>query len=107
MSENKIDTLFSNEIGVKTEETNSNYEMVEHPSHYNKYDVEVIEMMRRIWGDEAVRIWCKLTAFKYRMRLGEKPNNSIKQDLNKEKFYLEYAKELDVIKVGDRELIKG
>ena len=107
MSENKIDTLFRNEIGVKTEETNSNYEMVEHPSHYNKYDVEVIEMMRRIWGDEAVRIWCKLTAFKYRMRLGEKPNNSIKQDLNKEKFYLEYAKELDVIKVGDKELIKG
>jgi hypothetical protein len=83
-----------------------NYEMVEHPSHYNKYDVECIEMMRRIWGNEAVAIWCKLTAFKYRMRLGEKPDNSIQQDLNKEKFLLDYAKELGVIKVGDKELIK-
>lgn len=27
-------------------------EAVNHPSHYNDYDVEVIEMMRRIWGDE-------------------------------------------------------
>ena len=70
------------------------YEMVNHPSHYNKYDVEVIEMMRRIWGDEEVAIWCKLTGFKYRMRLGEKPENSIEQDLKKERFYLEYAKKL-------------
>ena len=73
---------------------NNNYEMVEHPSHYNKYDVEVIEMMRRIWGDEAVAIWCKLTAFKYRMRLGEKPENSIEQDLKKEKFYIDYMNKL-------------
>jgi hypothetical protein len=109
MSENKIDTLFRNEIGVKTEETNSNYEMVEHPPHYNKYDVEVIEMMRRIWGDEEVRIWCKLTAFKYRMRLGEKPKNPIEQDLKKEKYYLDYAKELKDNtnpKVGDKVLLR-
>ena len=67
---------------------NNNYEMVNHPKHYNKYDIEVIDMMRKIWGDDAVATWCKLTAFKYRMRLGEKPNNSIKQDLEKENFYL-------------------
>ena len=72
----------------------SSYEMVNHPPHYNKYDIEVIDMMRKLWGDEAVYSWCKLTAFKYRMRLGEKPNNSIEQDLKKEKFYIEYAKKL-------------
>ncbi len=85
-----------------------NYEMVEHPSHYNKYDVECIEMMRRIWGNEAVAIWCKLTAFKYRMRLGEKPDNSIKQDLNKEKFLLDYAKNLKINKdtMGEKTLLK-
>lgn len=73
----------------------NDYEMVEHPSHYNKYDVEVIDMMERIWGTQAVICWCKLTAFKYRMRLGEKPNNSIEQDLQKEKFYLDYVKKLE------------
>lgn len=71
------------------------YEMVTHPQHYNKYDVEVIEMMKRIWGVQAVTTWCKLTAFKYRMRLGEKPNNSIEQDLKKELFYLDYAAKLE------------
>jgi len=69
------------------------YEMVNHPSHYNKYEIEVIEMMRRIYGTKAVALWCEMTAFKYRMRLGEKPENPIEQDLNKEKWYLDKAKE--------------
>lgn len=69
-------------------------EQVNHPSHYNNYDVEVIEMMRRIWGDEAVAIWAKLTAFKYRMRMGTKDDNPIEQDLAKEKWYLNTNHEL-------------
>lgn len=68
-----------------------NYEMVNHPTHYNNYSVEVIDMMLRIWGPEATIQWCEMTAFKYRMRLGTKPENSIKQDLNKEKWYLDKA----------------
>ena len=70
-----------------------NYEMVNHPSHYNKYDIEVIKMMERIWGKDAVALWCTMTAFKYRMRLGEKPENPIEQDLKKEQWYLDKAKE--------------
>lgn len=81
------------------------YEMVNHPSHYNKYDIEVIEMMKRIWGPEAVKLWCEMTAFKYRMRLGEKPENSVEQDLKKENWYLTKAKEYDtkpnVVDVSD------
>ena len=76
----------------KSQET---YEMVNHPSHYNKYDIEVIEMMEKIWGKEACRLWCVMTAFKYRMRLGEKPENPIEQDLKKEKWYLDKAKEYE------------
>ena len=49
------------------------YEMVNHPSHYNNYDIEVIDMIERIWGIEAVIQWCEITAFKYRMRVGTKP----------------------------------
>ena len=28
----------------------TDYEMVDHPSHYNQYDIEVIDMIIRIWG---------------------------------------------------------
>ena len=72
----------------------STYDYVNHPQHYNNYDVEVIEMMRRIWGDEAVDTWAKLTAFKYRMRMGTKPDTPVEQDLEKENFYLNYRKQI-------------
>lgn len=67
------------------------YEMVNHPSHYNNYDVEVIEMMKKIWGITATYNFCQMNAFKYRMRMGTKPGNDIFQDLDKEKWYLEQA----------------
>ena len=72
----------------------SNYEHVEHPSHYNTYPMETIDMMVAIWGKEKVADWCEITAFKYRMRMGTKPDNSIEQDLKKEQWYLNKAKEL-------------
>jgi hypothetical protein len=72
----------------------SNYEHVEHPSHYNHYSSETIAMMVAIWGKEKVADWCEMTAFKYRMRMGTKPDNSIEQDLKKEQWYLNKAKEL-------------
>lgn len=68
---------------------------VNHPSHYNNYSVKVLEMMRRIWGDEKVATFCELNAFKYRMRMGLKEGNPIEQDLAKEKFYLDYMKKLN------------
>ncbi len=71
-----------------------NYEHVDHPKHYNKYSIEVIEMMRRIYGDEATAVWCEMTAFKYRMRAGTKPDQPAQQDYDKETWYLNYAKKL-------------
>lgn len=70
------------------------YEMVNHPKHYNSYDVEVVDMMRRIWGSEKTAIWCELNAFKYRMRMGLKPGSSFDDDLAKEQWYLNKAKEI-------------
>ena len=72
----------------------SNYEMVNHPTHYNQYDIEVIDMIIRIWGPEAAALWCDITAFKYRMRMGTKPDNSIEQDIKKEQWYLNKSKEI-------------
>ena len=73
---------------------NTAYEMVNHPTHYNQYDIEVIDMIIRIWGPEAAALWCDITAFKYRMRMGTKPDNSIEQDIKKEQWYLNKSKEI-------------
>lgn len=72
----------------------NNYEYVNHPSHYNNYSMEVIDMMENIWGTEKTALWCEMTAFKYRMRMGTKPDNSIQQDIDKEKWYLNKSKSL-------------
>lgn len=70
------------------------YEMVDHPTHYNQYDIEVIDMIIKIWGPEVAALWCDITAFKYRMRMGTKPDNSIEQDIKKEQWYLKKSKEI-------------
>ena len=73
---------------------NKHYEEVNHPDHYNVYNVEVVEMMERIFGIEETMSWCKLNAFKYRMRAGEKPTSTVEKDLKKEKWCLNKYKEL-------------
>lgn len=63
------------------------------PSHY-KGSKEVIEMMVDIWGKEKVSTYCEINAFKYRMRLGKKPDQPIERDLGKARWYEEKAKAL-------------
>jgi len=70
----------------QTQKINRN---VEHPSHYNQYPIETIDMMERIFGLEATELWCVMTAFKYRMRLGHKDDTQ--QDMEKEQWYLHRA----------------
>jgi hypothetical protein len=40
-----------------------------------------------------------MTAFKYRMRAGAKPDNPIEQDLAKERWYLAKAEELKELQI--------
>ena len=70
------------------------YENVNHPQHYNNYSKEVIDMMVDVFGKENTALFCEMNAFKYRMRMGTKPGNDINQDLDKEQWYLNKAKEL-------------
>ena len=79
---------------INNTDCNTHYEEVNHPDHYNVYDVEVVEMMERIFGIEETMSWCKLNAFKYRMRAGEKPTSTVEKDLKKEKWCLNKYKEL-------------
>lgn len=45
---------------------------VHSPAHYTKYDLECIDVMKIRFGEEKVRIWAELNAFKYGWRRGEK-----------------------------------
>lgn len=64
------------------------------PAHYQEFSVEVIDMMAAIWGKEATALHCEMCAFKYRLRIGSKPNQSIEDELGKINWYMEKAKEL-------------
>jgi hypothetical protein len=64
------------------------------PNHYKQGDKEVIEMMVDIWGAEDVAKYCSMNAFKYRMRMGFKPNQPVEQELKKATWYEDKAKEL-------------
>lgn len=68
-------------------------EQVNHPAHYNQYPIEAINILIGIFGLEKTIDFCIMTAMKYRLRLGLK--DDFNQDLAKEKWYLDKAKELD------------
>lgn len=70
-----------------------NYDHVR-PSHYKQNSKEVWEMMIDIWGEDAFIKFCEINAFKYRMRLGLKPDQPIEQDLAKARWYENKANEL-------------
>ena len=64
------------------------------PNHYKKGGKEVWQMMIAIWGKEAYMKHCEMTAFKYRMRAGTKPGESIERDLNKAAWYENMAQQM-------------
>lgn len=72
---------------------NKEYDYI-NPSHYKKGDKQVYEMMIDIWGVDAYIKHCEMCAFKYRMRLGEKPDQPVERDLDKARWYETKAKEL-------------
>ena len=61
-------------------------EMVNHPKHYCKGKYECIDVMVDLFGVEEVKIWSKITAFKYLWRLGEK--DDVIQETKKCNWYL-------------------
>ena len=81
-------------LSTYPEETINNYEFVNHPSHYNEWSMEVIDMMEKIYGTENTIMWCEMTAYKYAMRMGFKPTDDIQQEIDKRNWYLNKAKEL-------------
>ena len=64
------------------------------PSHYAQGSKEVWQMMVDIWGEEAYVKHCEMTAFKYRMRAGLKPDQPIHRDIEKARWYESMANNL-------------
>ena len=64
------------------------------PNHYKLGGKETFEMMIDIWGKDAFIKHCEMTSFKYRMRIGTKPNQPIERDLAKARWYELKAKQL-------------
>lgn len=85
-----VEPLAKTESKDKKQETQEKDHI--NPAHYRKYPLQSIEMMEGIWGTAATSIFCEMTAFKYRMRLGQK--DAVEQEQKKEQWYLDKAKEL-------------
>ena len=64
-----------------------NQENVDHPAHYNSDKYECIEVMREIFGDEAVKTWIRLNIFKYSWRSDKKNGD---EDIAKIAWYANY-----------------
>lgn len=64
------------------------------PSHYKAGEMEVWQMMIKVYGVEAYLNFAKLNAFKYRMRAGLKTGADVQTDINKALWYEQKIKEL-------------
>lgn len=72
----------------------SKYDFI-NPVHYDEDDGrETYEHMIDKWGKEAVALWCEMTAFKYKRRMGKKPTEDMERELNKMEWYVKKAKEI-------------
>ena len=62
------------------------------PSHYVKEGgVECIDVMTALYGEQRVREWAEITAFKYQWRQGSKAGNSATKDKMKNIWYTRYS----------------
>ena len=66
--------------------------MVDHPSHYQG-EYECIDLMREIYGDDAVRSFCICNAYKYRYRAGRKDGEDARTATEKAEWYERYIME--------------
>ena len=79
---------------MSSSKNENGYEMVTHPAHYNRYSLEAITALERLYGTAATALWCEMTAMKYRLRMGVKPGEDVYRELEKEHWYLTKRDEL-------------
>lgn len=70
-----------------------NYDFI-NPGHYQDSHKELWEMMIDLFGKEEYTVFCRLNAFKYRMRAGKKPGQPPERDIEKAMWYENKIKEI-------------
>ena len=93
MSKDKADKITEKLDKLNNLDQKEEYDFV-NPEHYKRGSMEVIDMMKLLWGTEALILHCEMSEFKYRMRLGRKPDQPTDRDLQKANWYLEKANKL-------------
>ena len=96
ISTSEVDTLkdlYEYEVWkYEKEHCNKTEDVVNHPSHYETGKFECFDIMREIFGDEAVMNFCICNAFKYVYR--HKNKNGL-EDLQKSIWYLKKYEEIN------------
>lgn len=72
--------------GCQSNDTKPVADNVNHPKHYQGKH-ECIDVMRAMFGDEAVMAFCKCNSFKYRFRANAKNKD---EDIAKAEWYEDY-----------------
>ena len=62
---------------------------INHPDYYQGQH-ECIEIMRALFGDDAVKGFCQCNSFKYRFRAGVKDMATYDDDIRKAEWYESY-----------------
>jgi hypothetical protein len=93
-------------MSIQTESAASNqYDSEGNAKHYTDQRLNSLVMIERTWGTYEAMVFCEITAFKYRYRLGKKPGQPLDQELIKSSWYEKKAKELQA-KIGTDEEVK-
>jgi hypothetical protein len=94
--QNKQTKLFCQTVSkLNSSDDNINkYDFVQSPNHYNNQSIESIEKVYRIWGKEATIMFCEITEFLYRERMGLKPGEDIQREMDKINWYSNKRKEI-------------
>jgi hypothetical protein len=78
------------------------YETIDHPlindesPHYEMLGgVQSIELMEMMFTTEELMAWAKITAMKYRLRVGKKVGNHAEQEVNKIRTFENYYRYLE------------
>ncbi len=79
------------EMYVKpSQSTEDDYEYVNQPSHYQYFDMEVIDAIERTLTHEQFKGFLMGTSMRYRFRCGAKKGEPLERDINKAKRYEQY-----------------
>lgn len=83
---------------------NNNTNMVNHPAHYTRENaMECIDEMILIYGINATKYFCLLSAHKYRYRAGEKGDAlAAVRDKRKSDWYIKKYKELKELEANQK-----